>query len=82
MQRKSDRLTEEQRKKVTDQIAYYFESEHDLKMGVIAAGAVLDFFQEAAGTYIYNKGIEDAKKAIKSRIDELRYDLDDLQEIP
>jgi uncharacterized protein (DUF2164 family) len=41
-------------------------------MGVIAAGSALDFFQEGAGNCIYNKGVEDDGKVIKSRIDELR----------
>ena len=78
MDRKSYRLTEEQRKQVIDEIIYFFESEHELKMGVIAAGSVLDLFETSAGNFIYGKGVEDAKKAMENRMDELRYDLDDL----
>ncbi|MEM9052594.1 MAG: DUF2164 family protein [Bacteroidota bacterium] len=82
MNRKSDRISEEKRKEVIDQIIYFFEKEHDMKMGVLAAGEILNFFLQTAGTEVYNKGILDAKKAMESRMDELRYDLDDLLDIP
>jgi uncharacterized protein (DUF2164 family) len=81
MQRKSDRLSEEKRKAVIDELIYFFESEHDLKLGVLAAGQILDFFQASAGNAIYNRGVEDAKKAIEARMDELRFDLDELLDL-
>ncbi|MCH2215104.1 MAG: DUF2164 domain-containing protein [Flavobacteriales bacterium] len=82
MQRKGDKLSVEKRDSIIKDIIYFFEKEHDMKMGVLAAGEILNFFLQTAGTEVYNKGILDAKKAVESRMDELRYDLDDLLDIP
>jgi len=81
MIRKSDRISNEKRKDIIDQFIHFFEKEHDMEMGVLAAGEVLNFFLQTAGTEVYNKGVLDAKKAMESRMDELRYDLDDLLDI-
>jgi len=80
MRRKGDKLTDEQRKKALDDIIYFFESEREEQIGQIAAEQVLNFFQETIGAAIYNRGIMDAKRALESRVDELKYDLDDLIE--
>ena len=80
MKRKWDRLTDQQRKTAKEDLIYFFESERAEKIGVIAADNLLDFFLEHVGSKIYNKGISDARKAMDTRIDELRYDLDDLQD--
>lgn len=81
MKRKWDRLTDEQRKASKDDLIYFFESERDEKIGVIAADQLLDFFLEHIGTKLYNKGVTDARKAIDQRVEELKFDLDDLQDI-
>ena len=79
--RKWDRLSEDQRKSAIDELIYFFESERDEKIGVLAAEQLLNFFLQSAGTALYNKGIEDAKSALESRLDEVKYDLDDLIDI-
>ena len=76
-----NKLSEEKRKSIIDELILYFEQERDEKVGMIAAGQLLDFFMQSAGSEIYNKGISDAKKVIESRINEISYDLDDLLEI-
>ena len=80
IQRKGDKLTDEQRKKTIEDIIYFFDNERDEQIGQIAAEQVLNFFQEAIGPTVYNRGIMDAKQALQSRVDELHYDLDDLME--
>lgn len=80
MQRKGVRLTEEEKRNVINDIIYFFEKERDEKIGVIAAEQVLVFFLEGIGSTLYNKGVLDSKKALENRIDELRYDLDDMIE--
>lgn len=79
MKRKWDKLTVEQRKEAKKDLIYFFESERDEKIGVIAAEQLLDFFLEHIGTKLYNQGIVDAKKALEERMSELNYDLDELQ---
>ena len=78
IKRKGDRLTDEKRKETIDEIIYFFESERNEEIGHIAAEQVLNFFLETIGPDLYNRGIQDAKAALESRFDELRYDLDDL----
>lgn len=78
--RKGNKLTEGQRKAAIDDIIYFFESERDEKIGVIAAESVLDFFLEHIGSKLYNQGIEDASKVLENRVEEMKYDLDELKE--
>ena len=73
-------FADEQRKKAIEDIIYFFDNEREEQIGQIAAEQVLNFFQEAIGTTVYNRGIMDAKQALQSRVDELHYDLDDLME--
>ena len=76
-----ERLNEEERKKVKDELIWFFERERDEKIGVIAADEILNFFLQSVGDKLYNQGVVDAKRAVENRLDELRYDLDDLLEL-
>ena len=58
----------------------FFERERDEKIGLIAAEEILNFFLQSVGGKLYNMGIEDAKKALENRVDELKFDLDDLMD--
>lgn len=75
-----ERLNEDERRKVKEDLILFFERERDEKIGVIAADEILNFFLQSIGDKIYNQGVVDAKRAVENRIDELRYDLDDLLE--
>ncbi|MEM6831015.1 MAG: DUF2164 domain-containing protein [Bacteroidota bacterium] len=79
--RKHDRLPDDKKQQAIDEIIYFFEHERDETIGRVAAAELLNFFLESIGKHIYNKGIADAKSALESRVDELRYDLDDLLEV-
>ncbi len=78
IERKGAHLTDEQRTEALKEIVYFFEKERDEEIGVIAAEQVLNFFLASVGPMLYNKGIQDSKKAIQNRFDELNYDLDDM----
>ena len=79
-QSKWNKIPEEKRRAIVQDLIDYFERERDEKIGVIAAGKCFDFFIESAGKDIFNLGVEEAKRAMEIRLDELRYDLDDLGE--
>ena len=81
IKRQWDRLSEEERRIIKDELIQYFENERDEKIGVIAADEILNFFLQTAGKKLYNKGVADAKKALNNRYSELSYDIDDLLEI-
>ena len=72
------RLSDGERKSVIEDLILFFENERDEKIGIIAAEEVLNFFLMTVGNKLYNKGIDDAKKVLKNRYEELQFDLDDL----
>ena len=57
-----------------DEIAVFFKEEHDLELGVIGTGKILDFFQEMLGDRIYNKALDDAKRFYKKYADNMETD--------
>ena len=64
LKRKWDRISDEKRQQAIDDLIYYFESERNEKIGVIAAEQLLDFFLENVSPDVYNRGLSDAKTAI------------------
>lgn len=81
LNRRWDRFTSEERKQAIDDLILFFETERDEKIGIIAAEEILNHFLQSAGSKLYNKGIEDARKALQNRHEELKYDLDDLLDL-
>lgn len=76
-----ERLTGEEKGLAKEELILFFENERDEKIGIIAAEEIINFFLQSVGSKLYNKGVTDAKKAIENRLEELKYDLDDLIDI-
>ena len=57
-----------------DEIAAFFKEEHDLELGVIGTGRILDFFQEMPGDRIYNRALDDAKRFYARYADNMEAD--------
>lgn len=76
-----EKLTDEEKSSAKEELILFFENERDEKIGVIAAEKIINFFLQSVGGKLYNKGVNDAKKAMENRIEELQFDLDDLIEI-
>ena len=81
LKRPWERLSEEEVIQAKEDIMVFFENERDEKIGLIAAGNLLDFFQQHIGGKLYNKGLRDAQQAMDKRIQELKYDIDDLVDL-
>ena len=81
IKRKWERLSDEESKLVKEEMILFFENERDEKIGIIAAEEILNFFLKSVGSILYNKGIDDAKKALENRYEELKFDLDDLIDV-
>jgi len=73
-------VPEEKRNDCIKTIISFFQDERDEEIGVVAAGQVLDFFLQTIGEEIYKKGIRDAKKLLKERLEDLDVELDLLAE--
>lgn len=69
-----DALQEKDRAQMCDEIAAFFKEEHDLELGVIGTGRILDFFQETLGKHIYNKALDDAKQFYARYADNMETD--------
>jgi len=71
-------LSDEKRKKAVSSIIDFFKTERKEDIGIIAAESILDFFVEEVGSDIYNSGVDDARKAIKGRLEDMELDLETL----
>ncbi len=69
-----DIFEEKARTRMRDEIAAFFKEEHDLELGVIGTGKILDFFQEMLGDRIYNKALDDAKQFYERYADNMETD--------
>ena len=71
-------IDDEKRRSVIDGIIGFFKDERDEEIGVLAAEKVLDFLLQEIGPYLYNKGVDDARKFLKDRLEGLELDMDAL----
>ena len=69
-------LTDNQKQAFLREIIGYFKKERDEIIGLIAAEEILDFFQEKLSPPIYNTALDDAKKMLKARFQDLEVDID------
>lgn len=69
-----DIFEEKDKAQMCDEIAVFFKEEHDLELGVIGTGKILDFFQEMLGDRIYNKALDDAKRFYEKYADNMETD--------
>jgi uncharacterized protein (DUF2164 family) len=68
------KITPEQKKQLLEEIIYYFETERDEKLGIIASESILDFFLDNLGRFIYNKALDDAKIWFTKRLEDVEAD--------
>jgi len=78
IKRNWDLLSKEKRKTSIDEIIYFFDTERNEKIGIIAAEQLLDQFLQTIGLELYNKGIEDSTLFLKERFDNVILDMESL----
>lgn len=67
-------LSPELKKQLLEEIVYYFETEREEKLGIIASEQILDFFMDNLGRFIYNKALDDAKFWYGQRMEDVEAD--------
>jgi len=67
-------LTDEDRRRLLNEIKNYFEQERDEEIGIIASEELLEFFLKDMGKYIYNKALDDAIKLFNDRMGNIESD--------
>lgn len=71
-----DVLSDEERRKIIDELITFFSEKRDEKIGVVAAGEMLDFFLRTAGGPIYNKALDDVKPFLEKKLEDTLFDID------
>jgi uncharacterized protein (DUF2164 family) len=67
-------LSSEEKKNIIDDIIYFFETEREEKIGIIASENVFDFFMDSLGKHIYNKALDDTKLWYEHRMEDIEAD--------
>jgi uncharacterized protein (DUF2164 family) len=80
IKRKWDLISKEKRKDAIDAIIEFFQNERDEEIGLIGAEEVLDCVLEEVALEIYKIGVEDSKKLITKKLEDLSIDLDVLMD--
>lgn len=71
-------ISDERKDELKERIIHFFETEREETMGIIGAQQILDFMLKELGSSFYNQGVQDATVRLKSRMEDLEYDLEDL----
>ena len=64
---------------LVDRFKKYFESELNQDLGQFDAEFLIDFVSEKIGSYYYNRGLQDAQTAIRSKLDDIESEIDSLE---
>lgn len=81
MKRKWDIENTELNKKCIDEIISRVQDiDNTGEIGLIAAQDIIDIVTENLAPEFYNKGVADARKTIRNKIDDLEIDLDMLKQ--
>ncbi len=65
------RLSGERRTALLAELRAHFLDHHGEEIGELKAGMLLEFFVERLGPPLYNEAIQDARKFIQGRLDDL-----------
>lgn len=64
-------FTKDQKDKIISEIQNYFLSERDENIGELQASILMDFFVDLIGKASYNQGVEDVKRYMEEKLDDL-----------
>ena len=72
-------FSKEEKEVLVEQFKKYFESELNQDIGQFDAEFLIDFVSENLGNYYYNRGLQDAQIAIRSKLDDIEFEIDSLE---
>lgn len=67
----SIKLPKEQKAEIINNIQAYFEEERSESIGELGADQLIDFMIQELGPHIYNKAIEDSRKLITEKMNQI-----------
>lgn len=69
------KLPKEQKDEIIRSVIAYFEAERSETLGVLGAEQLVDLMIKETGPYIYNKALEDSRKAVLQKTAEIEDEL-------
>ncbi|MEI8339413.1 MAG: DUF2164 family protein [bacterium] len=75
VKREFDLLTKEEREKAVNDIISFYITERNEEMDIIGASNILDAFLQDIAPKVYNKALDDAKKAFKKQAEEIDFEM-------
>lgn len=75
------RLDDERRERLIEAVRGFHLQEFEQELSAFRAEQLLDFFLEAAGAQIYNQAVQDARRWMLDRLDDLDAEIH-LPEVP
>lgn len=67
-------IKDSDKKKIMDEIHYFFKEGYNLDLGYIGQDNVYSFFMDILGGYIYNAALDDAMKFYKRQFENMESD--------
>ncbi|MDQ0088537.1 uncharacterized protein (DUF2164 family) [Paenibacillus anaericanus] len=67
----SIKLPKEQKAEIINNIQAYFEEERSESIGELGADQLIDFMIQELGPHMYNKAIEDSRKLITEKMNQI-----------
>jgi len=71
-------LDRDERRRLIQAVQKFFSEQRDEELGVIAAGAVVDFFVHTLGAALYNSALDKARAWFTQAVGNLEVDYDQL----
>lgn len=71
-------FNKDEKEALVEKTKRYFESELNQDIGQFDAEFLIDFFSEKLGSYYYNRGLQDAQIAIRSKLDDIEGEIESL----
>ena len=65
------RLTEERRERMLRGVRKFYAEVLEQELSAFTAGRILDFFVKELGAPVYNQAIQDARKFLQGKLDDL-----------
>lgn len=72
-------FSKEEKEVLVEKFKEYFESKLNQEIGQFDAEFLIDFVSENLGSYYYNRGLQDAQIAIRSKLDDIESEIDSLE---
>ncbi|MDY0408983.1 DUF2164 domain-containing protein [Virgibacillus soli] len=69
----------ENKRQIIEMVKDYYNNEHGMEIGDLAAENFFDFIYKEIGPYFYNQGVRDAKSILEQKIMNLEEDLASLE---